>query len=186
MKSNGTRMPPFKPSGFGRSTRGRRGIGSLATLLGAVLALGGCDPQRISELEEGLSTEADVRAKFGEPAAVYVEADGARTLEYPRQPAGQVNYMITVGPDGKMSALRQVLKPANFIKVESGFDKSQVRRLLGQPAKTQRYAQKHEEVWDWRFADGQESKVFSVSFDDDGRVTGTATTLDPKELGHHG
>ena len=148
-------------------------VGSMALAL-----LAACDPQRIAELEEGVATEADVRAKFGEPAAVYTDDNGSRTFEYPRQPAGQVNYMITVGPDGRMSALRQVLKPANFAKVLAGWDKAQVRRLLGRPAKTQSYALKQIEVWDWRFADGNEAKLFSVTFDNDGRVTGTGTAID--------
>ena len=148
--------------------------------------LAGCDPQRISELEEGVATEADVRARFGEPVAIYTEENGARTFEYPRQPAGQVNYMITIGADGKMSALRQVLKPSNFAKVEPGWDKAQVRRLLGLPAKTMTYELKSEEVWDWRFADGQEAKLFSVTFDRDGRVTSTATTPDPMALNQKG
>lgn len=160
------------------------GMGVVGLVLVGLLA--GCDPQRISELEEGVATEADVRAKFGEPAAVYAEENGARTFEYPRQPAGQVNYMITVGTDGKMSALRQVLKPASFVKVEAGWDKAQVRRLLGLPAKTMRYALKNEEVWDWRFLDGQENKMFSVTFDNDGRVKSTATNLDDSELRHKG
>ena len=77
--------------------------------------------------------------------------------------------------------MRQVLKPANFAKVEPGWDKAQVRRLLGPPAKTQRYELKQEEVWDWRFADNAENKQFSVTFDTSGRVTATATTVDPKE-----
>jgi len=154
--------------------------------LAASALLAGCDPQRISELEEGVATEADVRAKFGEPAAVYTAENGARTFEYPRQPAGQVNYMITIGADGKMSALRQVLKPSNFAKVEPGWDKAQVRRLLGLPAKTMTYELKSEEVWDWRFADGQEAKLFSVTFDRDGRVTSTATTPDPMALNQKG
>ena len=148
--------------------------------------LAGCDTKRISELEEGVSTEADMRARFGQPAAIYNEENGARTFEYPRQPAGQVNYMITVGTDGKMSALRQVLKPANFVKVEPGWDKAQVRRLLGLPAKTMRYEQKNEEIWDWRFADGHEGKLFSVTFDRDGRVTSTAVTPDALGLGQKG
>ena len=143
-----------------------------------LVLLAACDPQRISELEEGVATEADVRARFGEPAAVYTDETGGRTFEYPRQPAGQVNYMITVGPDGKMTALRQVLKPANFARVVAGWDKAEVRRLLGRPAKTQRYALKQTEVWDWRFAEGNEAKLFSVTFDNDGRVTGTGTALD--------
>ena len=152
----------------------------------AAALLAACDPQRISELEEGVATEADVRARFGEPAAVYGEESGARTFEYPRQPAGQVNYMITIGVDGKMSALRQVLKPATFAKVLPGLDKAQVRRLLGQPAKTQSYALKQEEVWDWRFADGAEAKVFSVSFDLNGKVLSSATALDSREIGQAG
>ena len=160
----------------------------LAMSFAVVLTVGssGCDPQRISELEEGIATETDVRVKFGEPAAVYAEDQGARTFEYPRQPAGQVNYMITIGADGKMSALRQVLKPSNFVKVEPGWDKAQVRRLLGLPAKTQRFELKQEEVWDWRFADGQENKRFSVTFDTLGRVTSSATTLNAEELGQKG
>ncbi|MDP3822733.1 MAG: outer membrane protein assembly factor BamE [Burkholderiales bacterium] len=160
--------------------------GALWAPLVLVVLLAGCDPQRISELEEGVATEADVRARFGEPAAVYTEDNGARTFDYPRQPAGQVNYMITIGTDGKMSALRQVLKPANFAKVLPGLDKAAVRRLLGKPAQVQRYALKQEEVWDWRFADGQENKVFSATFDVNGNVVASATTLDPRDVGQAG
>ena len=42
----------------------RRIVIGLATALGA-LALAACDPQAIKELEEGVSTEADVVARFG-------------------------------------------------------------------------------------------------------------------------
>ena len=111
-----------------------------------MLALSACDSRRIEELEEDISTEADVRERFGEPEAVYTLADGSRTLEYPRQPEGQHNYMITIGPDGKMIALRQVLKPETFAEVTPGLDKAQVRLLLGRPAATQAYPLKGEEV----------------------------------------
>jgi outer membrane protein assembly factor BamE (lipoprotein component of BamABCDE complex) len=151
----------------------------LASLVTALLSA--CDQKKIEELEEGVATEADVRAKFGEPVAVYAEENGARTLEYPRQPEGQRNYMITVGSDGKMSALRQVLKPETFAKVKPGLDKAQVRRLLGRPAKTQVYPLKQEEVWDWRFLDGAESKVFSATFDRNGIVAASAAAVDPRE-----
>jgi len=148
--------------------------------------LTGCDSRRISELEEGVSTEADVRERFGEPAAIYQDVNGDVTLEYPRQPAGHVNYMISIGPDGKMGALRQVLKLTNFMRVTPGLDRSEVRRLLGRPAKAQSFALKEEEIWDWRFADGQEIKVFSVTFDKTGRVVATGITPDPKEIGQLG
>lgn len=141
----------------------------------------GCDSRKISELEEGVATEADVRARFGEPAAVYPEDNGARTFEYPRQPEGQVNYMITIGTDGKMSSLRQVLKEASFAKVVPGMDKAQLRRLLGRPATTQAYPLKQEEVWDWRFRhENNESRLFSVTLDKNGIVVSSATTLDPR------
>ena len=166
-------------------TRSSFGAALVATtLLAATLAA--CDPQKISELEEGVSSEADVRARFGEPAAVYDEANGDRTFEYPRQPAGQTNYMISIGADGKMTALRQVVKPANFARVTATMDKAAVRRLLGRPAKVQAYELKQEEVWDWRYADGQESKIFSVTFDPSGRVISTGSILDPKETGQLG
>ena len=42
----------------------------MATGLGALLALIGCDQQRISKLEEGVATEADVRRECGGPATV--------------------------------------------------------------------------------------------------------------------
>ncbi len=153
--------------------------GALAGML--MLAMVACDSRRIEQLEEDASTEADVRERFGEPAAVYTLADGSRTLEYPRQPEGQRNYMITIGPDGKMTALRQVLKPETFAEVTPGLDKSQVRLLLGRPAATQAYPLKGEEVWDWRFLDAGASKLFSVTFDGEGRVITTATMADPRE-----
>jgi SmpA / OmlA family len=139
-----------------------------------ISALLGCDSQKIAELEEGVATEADVRQRFGEPEAV------------PRLPAGQRNYMITIGPDGKMSALRQVLTPVNFAKVQPGLTKAEVRRLLGRPAKTQVYALTPNEDWDWPFLDGTQSKVFTASFDPAGRVVATQTAVDPKDLGVSG
>jgi outer membrane protein assembly factor BamE (lipoprotein component of BamABCDE complex) len=150
-------------------------------VVSAVVWFAGCDQQKIAELEEGVATEAQVRARFGEPAAVYTEEDGARTFEYPRQPEGQANYMITIGTDGKMSALRQVLNPASFAKVAPGMDQSQLRRLLGRPAKTQVYKLKDEEVWDWRFRqENNEGKLFSVTLDKNGVVLASAVAPDPQ------
>ncbi len=149
-----------------------RRISLLAGALGtAVLTLLGCDQQRIDALEEGLSTEADVRAQFGEPATVWPEQDGSRTFEYNRQPMGHQNYMITIGPDGKMSALRQVITPDVFAQVRPGMSQEQVRRLLGQPAKRMTFDLKQETDWDWRWIDPPAREmVFTVTFGRDGRV----------------
>jgi len=150
---------------------------------GLVLALlAGCDPQRIEKLEEGVSTEADVRAQFGAPEQVWDGPDGARIFEYSRQPAGQTNYFITMGTDGRMAALRQVLTPANFARVLPGMAMEEVRRALGRPARVTPYALQQETHYDWRYRDGpnqSDSKVFTVVFDRDLRVVRTASAVEP-------
>jgi len=158
-------------------------------LLSFVLGLAGCDPQRIAELEEGVATEADVRARFGEPEKIWDAADmadtplpgaaaapGARTFEYNRQPQGQANYMITLGADGKMSALRQVLTPQNFEKVLPGMRMEQVRKMLGKPMKVTPYALRQETHYDWRYLNPPSTaRIFTVVFDADLKVKGTAS-----------
>src|SRR5688572_27665865 len=119
-------------TGDGMKRRQQWRIGTAAALLAVVMGLAGCDPQRIDELEEGVSTEADVRARFGEPENIWDVPNG-RVLEYNRQPQGQKNYMITIGADGKMSALRQVLTPENFARVQPGMMMEDLRKMLGKP-----------------------------------------------------
>ena len=149
-------------------------------LAGALVVLAGCDGQRIHALEEGVSTEAQVRQQFGEPERIWPEADGARTLEYNRQPAGLRNYMISIGPDGRMTALRQVLTPENFKRVRPGASQDEVRRLLGRPMRVIRYDWREESEWDWRFLQPPATNMmFSVTFDDQGHVLRSASTIDP-------
>jgi SmpA / OmlA family len=151
-------------------------------LMSALLALVACDNQRIVELEEGLSTEADVRARFGEPEKIWDAPNGGRTLEYNRQPAGHVNYMITIGTDGKMSSLRQVLNKDNFAKVQPGMMMEDVRKMLGKPMKVTPFEQQRETHYDWRYKDGvnvADSKIFTVVFNPDLRVVSTRSVRDP-------
>jgi len=145
----------------------------------AALCLAACD--RSSRLEEGVSTEVEVRKEFGEPVTVTVLPDGSRIMEYPRQPEGWANYLITIGSDGKMSALRQLLNSDNFARVRPGLSQNEVRTLLGRPASMVPYALKNEEVWDWRFRPQNESKVFSVTFGADKRVVATNIFDDPRD-----
>ncbi|HSW07855.1 outer membrane protein assembly factor BamE domain-containing protein [Aquabacterium sp.] len=154
----------------------------LLTLLLCCLTLTACDQQRIDKLQPGVSVEADVRQQFGEPVMIVEKADGSKVFEYPRQPEGSTNYFITLGADGKLQSIRQALTPAAFAKVEPGMAQADVRRLLGRPASMQRFAMKpDQEVWDWRFLDGQQKKVFSVTFDREHRVLSSATADDPRE-----
>jgi hypothetical protein len=151
------------------------------------LAVFGCDRQRISELEEGVSTEADVRARFGEPENVWDGPAGERVLEYNRQPSGRQNYMISIGPDGRMSALRQVLNPRTFAQVRPGMAMEQVRRMLGKPARKTPYPLKNEIAWDWRYIEPPNSSmVFTVWFDPEQRVVRSGSGPDPDAPEHRG
>ncbi len=148
----------------------------------AVLMFAGCDQQAISELEEGVSTEADVRQKFGPPEAVWDGPDGAQVYEYNRQPAGFQNYQITIGADGKMTALRQVLNARSFAQVVPGMPMEDVRKLLGKPMKITSYELKKETHYDWRWRDGpneSDSQIFTAVFDPDLRVVSTGSVRDP-------
>ena len=154
-----------------------------ATVLAALalLAAAGCDPQRLSELQPGVSTEADVRDRFGAPEMIWEEPGGARTFEYNRQPAGQVNYMITLGADGKLAGVRQVLTPENFAKVQPGMMMEDVRKMLGKPMKVTPYDLKREVVYDWRYLEPPNtSMLFSVVFNTDYRVLRTGSMPDPQ------
>lgn len=154
------------------------GRGAAVVLLGAALWLSGCDRQRIGELEEGVSSEADVRARFGEPENIWAAPDG-RILEYNRQPQGQKNYMITIGADGKMVALRQVLTPENFARVRPGMAVEDLRKLLGKPASRTPYPLKNQTAWEWRWLQPPNSPmVFTAMLDDDQRVVSAGSSPD--------
>ena len=159
-------------------------------LLSMLLGVAGCDQQRIAELEEGVATEADVRARFGEPEKVWEAADmaktpspglaaapGSKTLEYNRQPAGNVNYMITIGTDGKMSALRQVLNAQTFAKVLPGMPMETVRKMLGKPMKTTPYDLQKTIHYDWRYLNPPNvNMIFTVVFDQNLSVVSTGSS----------
>ncbi len=158
-----------------------------AGLFALVVVLTGCDAQRIAELEEGVSTEADVRERFGNPEAVWDGPEGSQVYEYTRQPFGHQNYMITIGADGKMAALRQVLTPENFARIVPGMSMEDVRRMLGKPMKVTSYDLQREVHYDWRYRDGpnqSDSKVFTAVMDRDLRVVRTMSVRDP-DLDQH-
>jgi hypothetical protein len=152
------------------------------------LLLTGCDQQRALELHEGVSTEADVRTKFGEPEKIWDAEGGTRIFEYNRQPAGHRNYMISIGPDGKMSALRQVLTSENLAKIVPGMRMEDVRKMLGKPMRVLTYELKMETYYDWRFLDdhGNTSKIFSAVFNSDLKVLRTETRIDPDDVHNPG
>jgi len=123
---------------------------------------------------------AQTREIMGPPTMEWLDADGSATWEYPRTPAGIVNYMIDFGPNRILREVRQVLTEANFARVKEGMTRDEVRRLLGQPASEQYFSLKNEYVWDWKTkTEASYDYFFDVYFDTEGRVTRTGTHFKP-------
>lgn len=151
-------------------------------LLGASTLLFACDQSGrpieeagLNKLSKGVSSEADVRMVMGKPEIVWEEEDGTRTLEYPKGPEGARTWMFSIDRYGKMLDYRQVLTPENFGRIRPGMTRDEVRRMLGTPGSVVQFRLKNEEVWDWRYLDGVNTKMFNVHFDSgSGKVTQTS------------
>ncbi|MGH8782354.1 hypothetical protein [Paraburkholderia sp.] len=166
-------------------------------MVGASLALGGCDDRQgervvqklkdffnavkpdallLKGLTPGITTGDQVREQMGKPETERRFADGSTRLEYPRGPQGLNTYMVDIGPDGRLQAITQVLTAANFAKIHLGMTDDEVRRLLGKPGEIAVYPLKPETVWSWKWREGgvTEEGFFNVHFGPDHTVTTTS------------
>lgn len=137
----------------------------VAAVVAAVLPA--CDGINLQKLEPGVSTVADIRSRMGEPTAEYRNADGSYVWEYNRQPAGIDCYMLSIGADGVLQKIEQVLGEATYARVREGMSKEDILRLLGRPGSRTVFARMDEEVWDWRVGSSfpNEEAHFHVHFD---------------------
>ncbi len=153
---------------------------TLLLMLGALFSLLGCD--RTGELRPGISTTTEVIDKMGKPAMEWQEG-ADKVWEYPFTPEGTRNYMLTIGPDGILKAMVQVLTPENFARVTPGMTREQIRRLLGKPASVQFLELKQEEVWEWKEQSPLPSSDMRINvyFSNTGQVTHTGRYENPKQ-----
>ena len=121
--------------------------------------------------------EAQVEARMGKPETVRKGADGSQIWEYPYGPAGRQTYMVILGPDHRMSEIRQVLTNEYFAKVTNGMSRDEVRQILGRPGIVSNYPARDEEVWSWRYQEVN-PMFFNVMFD---RTTGKVRTTQRQE-----
>ena len=151
-----------------------------------VLALlgSGCDREErpvqefgLEKLAAGLSTEADVRLATGSPETTWEEENGARILEYPKGPEGARTWIFSIDPDGKLVEYHQALTEQNLARVRPGMSRDDVRRLLGKPRTVVPFARLNEEVWDYRYLDNQQPRLFNVHLDlTSGKVVKTSNS----------
>lgn len=130
-------------------------------------ALPACDYVNMQEIRPGITTQAEVRSRMGEPGFVHWNDDGTATWEYARQPNGTNCYMITFGSNQVVSNVEQVLNDGNFTRVREGMSKDDIRRLFGAPASKVVFANLNEEIWEWRIEGmpPMEETYFAVHFD---------------------
>jgi outer membrane protein assembly factor BamE (lipoprotein component of BamABCDE complex) len=88
--------------------------------------------------------------------------------------------MITIGADGVLRAIDQVLNERGFARIERGMTGNDVRRILGKPASRQYFELSRETVWNWRIESQPPSDpmFFTVHFNTDGRVVKTSRNID--------
>ena len=157
-----------------------------------------CASLSLDEIKPGVSTEAEVRERMGEPGRVWPTLATAppntavvgavavspvsRVLEYSRQPYGHTAHMVDIGADGKVLALRQVLTAENFKNVVVGLSPEAVLRMLGKPMAVTHFPRKQETYYDWRYLDGRQwdsSRIFYAVFDAKMQVVSTGSIRDP-------
>jgi len=141
----------------------------LPTWIAALLTvfLPACDIVNLPAIEPGVTTQAEVRSRMGEPGFIHWNDDGTATWEYSRQPAGVHCYMISFDHQKVVTRLDQVLNEANYAALRPGMSKDDVRRLYGQPARKQVFDNLREEIWEWRIEGlmPHEETYFMVHFD---------------------
>lgn len=137
----------------------------------ALLALAGCASYDGRGLVPGAATAAQVEAQMG-PAAMRVpRPDGGTVLYFPRGPEGRHTYAVTIGADGTMRSIDQRLTLANYNKLMVGkTTATEVRELFGppDPYSTTKLALSGREVWEYKWLDFQEKRIFWFQFSEDG------------------
>lgn len=131
----------------------------------------------LDRLSIGVSSESDVRTAMGKPETTWEDEDGTRILEYPKAPEGSRTWIFSIDPQGKLVEYHQALTAENFARVTAGTSRDAVRRLLGKPRTVVKFALSKEEVWDYRYLDQHQGRLFNVHFDQaSGKVLRTSTS----------
>jgi hypothetical protein len=148
-----------------------------AIALVLAFSLGACASPSGQEMSAGVTTEAHVRKKLGEPAMQWTLPGGGRQLAFPRGPAGYETFMVYLDAEGRFERQENVLAAEHFAKIRADMTRDDVLRLIGPPqAHWEIYFPARDElVWEWRYCNAwSEPARFNVMFDaTSGRVRST-------------
>jgi hypothetical protein len=151
-----------------------------------MILLTACASYSGSSLTPGLSTQSDVRALMGAPAAVYQAAPGAgyaQSWVYPHQPMGRQTYMVRLDTAGKVLRIDQVLDLKNLNGLRYGTDTMEsVREAFGRPGQISGPHRIYGgPIWDYFAMDGPRRIIISFSFDAAGKLKAAGEVPDPSE-----
>jgi len=146
--SRSTTMRPT-PASNARSPVARA-LSAGGSLILFAAALAGCASYGPGDLHAGQS-EADMRARMGEPTGRYPLPGGGSKIEYARGPMGQHTYMIELDAGGHVTGWQQVLTEANFESIAVGAIQADVQHRLGRPADKRVGWRGVGEVWTYRY-----------------------------------
>ena len=135
----------------------------------AAVLLAGCASYDGRGLVAGQSSARDVEALMGPPAERLARPDGSSLLYYPRGPLGRHTYVVTLGANGTVLDIDQRLTQANAMKLMAGKTTlKEVRELFGPPGEVAHYARQDRLVWEYKWKDGEDKRVFWMQFSGDG------------------
>ena len=133
-----------------RASSARSPVARASSALSLALLLAGCAGYGPGDLRPGTS-EADVRARLGEPTGRYPLPDGGSKIEYARGPMGKHTYMIVLDAGGRVQGWQQVLTEANFDSIAIAAPQADVRNLLGRPSEARVGWRGVGVVWSYRY-----------------------------------
>lgn len=130
-------------------------------------ALPACDYVNLQEIKPGLTSQAEVRARMGDPSHIHWNDDGTATWEYNRQPSGTECHMISFGQDHVVTKIEQVLNDASYASIRPGMSRDDVSRRLGAPGSKVVFDNLQEDIWEWRIegTPPMDETYFMVHFD---------------------
>jgi hypothetical protein len=170
MSRSTTTLPTRASSARRHRTRASSAAGIL------LLLLAGCAGYSPGDIRNGAS-EAELRARMGEPTGREALPGGGARIEYARGPMGKHTYMVELDASGQVRGWEQVLTEANFESIAPGAPQADVRRKLGRPSETRVGWRGVGEVWSYRY-ESLFCRWFQVWLFD-GRVREAAYAMDP-------
>lgn len=150
------------------------------------LLFGGCSTYLGYELKLGEADLEDVIQTLGKPAMRWQNADGSEQLAFPRGPMGLNTYMVSIGTDGKLRQIENVLTEKHYARIKPGMNKEEVLRILGPsyPAWTVYFERRDELVWEWRYCDTWNATArFNVLFDNSKGTVRSTLSLTESQRG---